>query len=71
MVLEQSGGVAGPCKQWPKAPKTKLTSRGPSGSSSLRSDGSCDNQAERWAVLTVAKDAQGESWKTTLGSQGT
>jgi hypothetical protein len=41
------------------------------GSSLLRSDGSHDGQAGGWFELTVAKDAQRESWETTLESQET
>ncbi len=57
-----------------KALKTKLAQGGgTSGSSSLASDGSCDGLAGDWTpfTVTVAKRAQGESWKTTPGSQET
>jgi hypothetical protein len=44
---------------------------GPEASSPLRSDSSRDCQAGGWTAITVAKNVQIESWKTTLGSQGT
>ncbi len=49
--------------------KIKLAQVGLSGSSPLRSDSSHDGQVGRWTALMVANNAQGESWKTTLGSQ--
>ncbi len=57
----------------PEALNTKLAQGGPLGSSPFRSggSGSCDGQVAVWTALTVAKGAQRESWKTTLGSQGT
>ncbi len=62
---------AGPCERLPKALKTNLGECQPSGSGSLRSDGSRDGQAGGMTTLVVAKDAGGESRKITLGSQGT
>jgi hypothetical protein len=50
--------------------KTKLTQGGPSGSSPLRSDGSRDGQVRSWTKLTMAKDSEMESWKTTFGATG-
>ncbi len=38
-------------------------------SSPFRSDGSCGSQAGGWTSCQVAKNAQRESQKTTLGSQ--
>jgi hypothetical protein len=62
-----SGREAGPCEQWPKALKDQAKLKeGHSGLSPLRSDGPRDVQARSWMALKVAKDAQGESWKTTL-----
>jgi hypothetical protein len=55
---------AGLHERWPKALKTKLAQREPSGSSPLRSDGSRDGQAGGQTGLMVAKGAQ-------RGSQGT
>ncbi len=48
-----------PYKRPPKALKTKLLMGGPSGSSLLRSDGSCEGQAGGWTAWEVSKDAQG------------
>jgi hypothetical protein len=48
---------------------TKLNSRG--AIRPLRSDGSHDGQSGGWTALTVTEDAQSESWKTILGTQGT
>ncbi len=61
----QNGG-AGPHERWPK-----VAQRRASGLSPLRSDGSRDGLVGGWAVFTLAKGAHRESWKTTLGSQGT
>jgi hypothetical protein len=52
---------AGPCERRPKVLKSKLAQGGPSELSPLRSDGSQYGQGEGWAMLTVAKDSQGES----------
>ncbi len=72
MVLGTVRREAGPCERWLKALKTKLSQRGSSGLSPLRSDGPPDGQAGGWTALKkmVAKGASGESWKTILGSQG-
>jgi hypothetical protein len=51
--------------------ETKLAHRGPSGLSHLGSEDSRDGQTGCWTAVTVAKGAQRESWKTTLGSQWT
>jgi hypothetical protein len=71
MVLGTVRREAGPCERWPKKFKTKLAQGGPSGWSPLRSDHSCDGQVGGRTALMPAKDAHGESWKTTLVSQGT
>ncbi len=62
---------AGPRERWPKVVKVKLAQRGASGLSPLRSDGSRGGLVRSWALLMMAKGAHRESWKTTLGSQGT
>jgi hypothetical protein len=49
-VLGQPGREAGPCKQWPKALKTKLSSTGAIRLESLRSNGSRDGQAGGWTT---------------------
>jgi hypothetical protein len=69
MVLRTVILEAGPRERRPKALKTKLAQKGPSDLSPLRSDGSQGGQAGGWTTLMVAKDAQKESWKTTLGSK--
>ncbi len=61
MVLGTVRREAGPRERLPKAPKTKLAQVGPSGSSPLRSDGSCDCQGGGWTVLMMAEDTQRES----------
>jgi hypothetical protein len=71
MVLRRVRQEAGLHERQPKALKNKLAQEGPSSLSPLRSDDSRDGQVRGWTALTVAKDAQRESWKTTLGSQGT
>jgi hypothetical protein len=43
--------------------KTELSSKGPSGLSPLRSQGSHDGQVGGWTVLTLAKDTQGRVGK--------
>jgi hypothetical protein len=57
------GQEAGPCERHPKALKTKLAQGGPSGLSSLRSDGPYDGQAVGWATLMAAKGDQNNSRK--------
>jgi hypothetical protein len=71
MVLGTVRQEAGHHERWPRTLKTKLAQEWLSGSSPLRSDGSRDGQTGGWNMLMVAKGAQGESWKTTQGSQGT
>jgi hypothetical protein len=65
-ILRSVRREAGPRERFPKALKIKLSQGGPSGSSLLRSDGSCDGQASGWTKLMAAKGMQGKSWKTTL-----
>jgi hypothetical protein len=50
MVLGTVRRETGPQKSQTKALKSKLAQGGPSGSSPLRSDGSCDGQAEGWTL---------------------
>ncbi len=69
LILRTVRREAGPRERFPKALKTKLSQRGPSGSSLLRSDGSCDSQASGWTKLMAPKGTQGKSWKTTLGAK--
>ncbi len=69
MALETIRWETGPHERRSKVLKIKLAQVGLSGSSPLRSDSSHDGQVGRWTALTVANNAQGESWKTTLGSQ--
>jgi hypothetical protein len=71
MVLRTVILEAGPRERQPKALKTKLAQEGPSDLSPLRLDGSQGGQMGGWTTLMVAKEAQKENWKTTLGSQGT
>ncbi len=59
MVLWTVRWEAGPHERQVQAPKTKLAQRGPSSSSPLRSDGTCDGQAGGWTSWEVSKDAQG------------
>jgi hypothetical protein len=68
-ILRTVRREAGPHERFPKAFKTKLSQGGPSSSSQLRSDGSCDGQASGCTKLMVAKGTQGKSWKTTLGAK--
>ncbi len=70
VVLGTVRQEAGPRERQQKAIETKLA-RGGGGTSSLsplRSDSSRDGQVGGWTVLTVAKGAQRESWKTALGA---
>jgi hypothetical protein len=48
MVLQTVMQEAGPQKRQPNGLKSMLTQGGPSGSSPLRSDGSCDYQTGGW-----------------------
>ncbi len=48
MVLWTVRWEDGHCERRPKALKTKLAQGEPSGSTPLRSDGSCDGQAGGW-----------------------
>jgi hypothetical protein len=57
LVLRTVRWEAGPRERLPKALKTKLGECQPSGSSSLRSDGSRDGQAGGMTTLVVAKGA--------------
>ncbi len=58
-VREESGSPA----RRIKVLKAKLPQEGPSGSSPLRSDGYCDDQAGGWTSRDAAKDTQGKVGK--------
>jgi hypothetical protein len=59
MVLGTVRREAGPCESRPKAFKTKLGQGGPSVSTPIRSDGSCDGQVGGWTFWEMAKGIQG------------
>jgi hypothetical protein len=85
MVLETVRWEAGPCKRQAKTLTTKLSQGGRSGKqrhsklsylkggdqAHVHSDQMVLGQAGGWVALTMGKGTQGESWKTTVGSQET